>query len=122
MELTVKTLGGIDLLINDASAIRLAGTLETTTQHFESRSTSCGRARRSRLPAIRYVAGGEEVLRHSRTVDIMADAADVILTQPAARCSGNFFIDETVLREHGVANFDRYANTPGVALHPDLFL
>jgi citronellol/citronellal dehydrogenase len=35
MELTVKTLGGIDLLINDASAIRLAGTLETTTQHFD---------------------------------------------------------------------------------------
>ena len=72
--------------------------------------------------AIRYVAGGEEVLRLSRTVDSMADAAHVILTQPAACCSGNFFIDETVLREHGVVNLDRYANTPGVALHADLFL
>jgi len=68
------------------------------------------------------VASGEEVLRHSRTGDIMADAAHVILTQPAARCSGNFIIDETVLREHRVVNFDRYANTPGVALHADLFL
>jgi citronellol/citronellal dehydrogenase len=72
--------------------------------------------------ATRYVAGGEEVLRHSRTVDSMADAAHVILTQAAACCSGNFFIDETVLREHGVVNLDRYANTPGVALHADLFL
>ena len=72
--------------------------------------------------AIRYVAGGEEAMRHSRTVEIMADAAHLILTQPAAQCTGNFFIDETVLREHGVVNFDRYANTPGVALHPDLFL
>ncbi len=52
----------------------------------------------------------------------MADAAHVILTQPAACCSGNFFIDETVLREQGVVNLDRYANTPGVALHADLFL
>jgi citronellol/citronellal dehydrogenase len=39
MELTVKTFGGIDLLINKASAIRLAGTLETTAQHFDLR---CG--------------------------------------------------------------------------------
>jgi citronellol/citronellal dehydrogenase len=35
MKLTVKTFGGIDLLINNASAIRLAGTLETTAQHFD---------------------------------------------------------------------------------------
>ena len=39
-----------------------------------------------------------------------------------ARCTGHFLIDEDVLREAGVTDFDRYAVEPGQPLLPDLFL
>lgn len=57
-----------------------------------------------------------------RTPDIVADAAWNILTRPAAACTGNFFIDDAVLAEEGVIDFDVYANAPGAPLLPDLFL
>jgi len=57
-----------------------------------------------------------------RTPEIMADAAHWILTQPARGCSGNFFIDEEVLRRAGVADFGKYAVDPAKTLLPDLFL
>lgn len=53
---------------------------------------------------------GDEIFRHSRTPAIMGDAAHWILSQDSRRCSGNFFIDETVLRDIGVTDFDVYAN------------
>jgi citronellol/citronellal dehydrogenase len=37
-------------------------------------------------------------------------------------CSGNFFIDEEVLREEGVSDFEHYAVSPGERLFDDLFL
>jgi citronellol/citronellal dehydrogenase len=63
-----------------------------------------------------------QALAASRKPDIMADAAYWILTQNSRTCTGNFFIDETVLRKAGVANLDAYALTPGVALANDIFL
>jgi len=62
------------------------------------------------------------VLRASRYPAIMADAAHHILTQDSAKCTGNFFVDEDVLRTAGIEDFDRYAVTPGVALFEDFFL
>ena len=38
------------------------------------------------------------------------------------RATGNFYIDETVLREEGITDFEQYAVTPGAALYSDLFL
>lgn len=64
----------------------------------------------------------EAVLRASRKPAIMADAAHVILTRDSRTCSGNFFIDEEVLREAGVSDFERYAVSPGTPLFNDLFL
>jgi citronellol/citronellal dehydrogenase len=59
---------------------------------------------------------------HCRGVEIMADAAYAILTQPSS-VTGNFFIDETVLRNAGVTDFGKYAIVPGSReLMPDLFL
>ncbi len=52
----------------------------------------------------------------------MADAAHAVLTRPAPECTGNFFIDEEVLKEAGVDDFDKYAVKPGTKLFPDLFL
>ena len=59
---------------------------------------------------------------HGRKPEIMADAAHWILTQPARACSGNFFIDEDVLRNAGVTDLHKYAVDPSKPLMPDLFL
>ncbi|KAJ1882617.1 hypothetical protein LPJ66_011127 [Kickxella alabastrina] len=63
--------------------------------------------------------------RKSRTPEIMADAAHSILTRPAGEFSGNFCLDELLLRKDGVTDFEKYNNTPGAALEdlsPDFFL
>jgi citronellol/citronellal dehydrogenase len=57
-----------------------------------------------------------------RKPDIVADAAQAVLSRPARDFSGNFLIDEDVLREAGVTDFDAYAVQPGAPLLPDLFL
>jgi citronellol/citronellal dehydrogenase len=57
-----------------------------------------------------------------RKPEIVADAAHAILVKPARQATGRFFIDEDVLREAGVSDFDRYAVAPGHPLLPDLYL
>lgn len=64
----------------------------------------------------------EAILRASRKPAIVADAAWQILTRDRRSCSGNFFIDEAVLGEAGVVDFEQYAESPGVAVFGDLFL
>ena len=57
-----------------------------------------------------------------RKPDIVADAAHAVLCRDSGSCSGNFFIDEEVLKEEGVEDLDRYAVEPGGKLLTDLFL
>jgi citronellol/citronellal dehydrogenase len=60
---------------------------------------------------------------HCRKPEIMADAAYVVLTSEAKTTTGNFFIDDEVLRKAGVTDLDAYSVVPGSkALVPDLFL
>jgi citronellol/citronellal dehydrogenase len=188
----VARFGGIDVVVNNASAIQLTGTLDTamkrfdlmhqvnargtfaTTQaclphllqapnphiltispplHMEARwfgphvaytmakfgMSMCalgwsaelrGRVGVNALwprtaiatAAVKNLLGGDESIRRCRLPDIMGDAAHAILTRAAAECTGNFFIDEDVLRALGVTDFDRYAVEPGVELIPDFFL
>lgn len=59
--------------------------------------------------AVRNVVGAG-LLKHSRTPQIMADAAYEILTRPAAEVTGRFFIDDDVLEEAGVTDFSVYLN------------
>ena len=66
--------------------------------------------------------GEENTLQVSRKPEIMADAAQIILQKDAKAFSGNFVIDEEILKEHGVTDFIRYNSTPGVNPAPDLFL
>jgi citronellol/citronellal dehydrogenase len=61
-------------------------------------------------------------LEASRTPEIMADAAHAILTRDSRSYTGNFAIDEDVLHEEGVSDFDKYAHKPGTPLLPDFFL
>lgn len=64
----------------------------------------------------------EAILRASRKPAIMADAAYQILTRPVSAASGQFFLDEDVLRAAGVTDFEQYAVSPGMPLFGDLFL
>jgi citronellol/citronellal dehydrogenase len=66
--------------------------------------------------AVRFALGGDAMAAQSRSPEIVADAAHAILSRPARECSGNFFIDEEVLRAEGVHDFSRYA--PGHAAAP----
>ena len=55
----------------------------------------------------------------------MADAAAVILNRDAHTVSGHFYIDEEVLREEGIVNFDAYRVNPATRedqLIPDFFI
>ncbi len=193
VEQAVATFGGIDILVNNASAISLTGTLATPMKRFDlmhqvnARGTfACSQAclpylLKSSNPhilnispplnlsarwfaphaaytmakygmslcvlgmaeefreqgvavnalwprtviataAVMNLLGGEEVMRHSRKPEIMADAAQAILKRLSRKCTGNFFIDEDVLAAEGMTNFDHYAITPGGKLIPDLFL
>jgi citronellol/citronellal dehydrogenase len=58
-----------------------------------------------------------------RKPEILADAAYVILTSDPKTTSGNFFIDDTLLAEGGVTDFDQYSVTPGTTdFIPDFFV
>ncbi|MFO1506992.1 MAG: NAD(P)-dependent oxidoreductase [Lysobacterales bacterium] len=61
-------------------------------------------------------------LGRCRKPEIVADAAHAILVRTARGCSGNFFIDEDVLREGGTNGFSGYAVDPSQPLLYDLFL
>ena len=72
--------------------------------------------------AVQNHLGGDEIMRLSRNVDIMADAAYTILTKDSKTFSGNFCIDDIVLYESGVTDFTKYANVPFGELMPDFFV
>jgi citronellol/citronellal dehydrogenase len=189
---TVDTFGGIDVLINNASAINLTGTLETPMKRFDlmwgvnARGTfvcsqAClpfllkapnphiltlspplnldprwfrhhvaytmskygmsfcvlGMAEEFRERGVAVNAlwprtviataalamlGGLTPVERCRKPEIMADAAHAVLTRASRAATGNFYIDEDVLREEGVTDFTKYAVKPGEPLFPDLFL
>ena len=192
VERCIEVFGGIDILVNNASAIMLAGTLQTPMKRFDlmfgvnvrgtfACSQACmphllkapnphilnlsppigldpkwfkqhvaytmskygmsmctlgmaaefadrGVAVNSLWPRTTIATAAievnfpQEILKASRKPAIMADAAHVIFNRDSRRHTGNFYIDEAVLREEGVTDFDRYAVTPGAALYGDLFL
>ena len=191
VEKAVQHFGGIDILVNNASAISLTGTLLTPMKRFDLmmgvnlRGTFlCSQACIPHLakaanphiltlsppldmrakwfaPCVAYtmakygmsmcVLGMSEEFRHKgiavnalwpRTIiatvalqiipgaepergrkpEIMADAAWNILTRDSRSTTGNFFIDEDVLKEAGETDFSRYAVSPGQPLRRDLFL
>ena len=76
--------------------------------------------------AIEMLAG-KMGTKASRSVDIMADAAHWILSQPVAECTGNTFIDDEVMTEKvglSHSDLDRYrmSKTGLVPLMPDFYV
>uniref|UniRef100_A0A2K5RUJ9 Hydroxysteroid dehydrogenase-like protein 2 n=1 Tax=Cebus imitator TaxID=2715852 RepID=A0A2K5RUJ9_CEBIM len=154
VEKAVEKFGGIDILVNNASAISLTNTLETPTKRMDlmmsvnTRGTylytiakygmsMCvlGMAEEFKgeiavnalwpKTAIHTAAmdmlGGSGIESQCRKVDIIADAAYAIFKKPK-NFTGNFVIDENILKEEGIKNFDAYAIKPGHPLLPDFFL
>jgi citronellol/citronellal dehydrogenase len=192
----VETFGGIDILVNNASAISLTGTLSTPLKRFDlmhgvnTRGTfACSQAciphlAKSENPhilnispplnmearwfaphvaytmakfgmslcvlgmaeelkpekiavnalwprtviataAVQNLLGGDDTVNRSRKPDIVADAAYAILTRPSSEFTGQFCLDEDVLRSAGVTDFSHYAVMPGMKdseLLPDYFI
>jgi len=72
--------------------------------------------------AIRNLLGGDELMRRSRSPEIMGDAAHIIFTKDSKTFTGNFCIDDTLLAEHGVTDFEKYRVDKSVDLAPDFFV
>jgi len=193
---TAETFGGIDILINNASAISLTGTEATPVKRFDLMMGVNGRgtfvctqaclpylktsAERKRNPhvltlapplnldprwfaphvaytmakycmsmcvighaaefrsygiavnalwprtvidtaALKMIPGVKP--EHCRDPEIMADAAYQVLISDAASTTGNFFIDDEVLRQAGISDLSKYSVVAGsTQLVPDLFL
>ena len=71
--------------------------------------------------AVRNVIG-EELVKGSRKPSIYADAAYAVLKRDSSSCTGNFFLDQDVLEEEGVSDFDQYAIDPEATLVSDFFV
>jgi citronellol/citronellal dehydrogenase len=72
--------------------------------------------------AVQNLLGGDALMQMSRTPEMVADAAVAILAKPATECTGNFFIDEDVLRKEGVTDFSKYAVNASQKLMTDIFV
>lgn len=72
--------------------------------------------------AVQNLLGGEFLMQRSRKPDIVADAVYAIVSKAAAECTGNFFIDEEVLKGEGITDFTLYSVNPSNPLQPDLFI
>ena len=72
--------------------------------------------------AIRHELGGDAMIKHCRTTDIVADAAHAILTRSSKNCTGNFFLDDDTLVGEGVDDLGPYAIEPGQPLMLDFYL
>jgi citronellol/citronellal dehydrogenase len=57
------------------------------------------------IPGIDALAG--------RTPRILADAAHIIFNRDAKECTGNFFVDDTLLASEGITDLEKYSVTPG---------
>ena len=71
--------------------------------------------------ALQMIPGAD--LGRCRTPEILADAAYLILTSDPETTTGNFFIDDELLAQHGVTDLERYSVTPGTTRFiPDFFV
>lgn len=73
--------------------------------------------------AIEFELGGTQVFKQARTPAIMADAAYAILTSSGRSITGRLLIDDEILSEQGVSDFEHYRYDPaGGPLMTDLFV
>jgi citronellol/citronellal dehydrogenase len=191
---TVETFGGIDIVVNNASAISLTGTEQTDMKRYDlmhginTRGTflvsklciphlkkaqnphvlnlspplnmetrwfsphvaytmakfgmsmcvlgmageykSAGIAFNALWPrtviataAVQNLLGGDQSMKASRKPEILADAAYIIFNKSSKECTGNFFVDDELLKANGKTDLSEYATTPGsTSFLPDFFV
>ncbi|WP_420797070.1 SDR family oxidoreductase [Altericroceibacterium spongiae] len=74
------------------------------------------------IAAVEFALGGDAMIRRSRRPEIMADAAHRMLTRKARDYSGNFVLDENLLRAAGQTDFAQYHIDPEHELEIDIFV
>jgi citronellol/citronellal dehydrogenase len=73
--------------------------------------------------AVQNLLGGEEGVARSRTPQIVADAAAIVLRRSPADYTGNAAIVEDVLAEEGRTDLTSYSQSPGqTEFFPDFFV
>jgi citronellol/citronellal dehydrogenase len=73
--------------------------------------------------AVQNLLGGDEGVARSRTPQIYADAAAIILRRSPREYTGNAAIVEDVLAEEGVTDLTSYSQSPGqTEFFPDFFV
>jgi citronellol/citronellal dehydrogenase len=73
--------------------------------------------------AVQNLLGGDETVAQSRTPEVVADAAGIVLRRDPAAYSGNAAIVEDVLAEEGVTDLEPYSHQPGqTEFAPDFFI
>jgi len=156
VETAGRHFGGIDICINNASAIHLGDTRQVDAKRFDLMHQVNARAAylvsRACVPWLVALGLAEElrnrrhrlqwalVRNHNRDScrplcfrwgerpatcskpAIVADAAHEVLCGDARTITGRFLLDEDVLRNVGVRDFDTYQYAPGETLTPDLFV
>lgn len=73
--------------------------------------------------AMAMIPGAEEMSSQLRKCEIVADSAYVILNQDSKSYTGNFAIDDDVIRSQGIKDLDVYSVVPGTKnFMPDFFI
>lgn len=75
-----------------------------------------------RTAAVQNLLGGDDSMKRARNPEIVADAAHVVFNAKSRELTGQFLIDEQVLRGAGVSDFSQYADVPDSELLPDFFV
>ncbi len=65
---------------------------------------------------------GEEGMKNCRTEEIMADAAYEILCSDSTQLTGQLLLDETILKQKGYKDFDKYRVDPNTEPSLDLYV
>ena len=72
--------------------------------------------------AISNVVAGEEAFPHCRKPEILADAAHLILSKKSSDYTGNFCIDDVLLNQNGITDFNKYRIDKNEPLWKDFFV
>ncbi len=73
--------------------------------------------------AVQNLLGGDASMKASRKPEILADAAYIIFNRSSKECTGNFFVDDTLLASEGKTDLSEYSSTPGsTSFLPDFFV
>lgn len=72
--------------------------------------------------AVNNLLGGPQLMQKSRTPEIVADAVAIMFNSATHTYNGAMLLDETVLTDHGITDFSKYAVNHSESLQRDLFL